>query len=82
MLCPTFAKQHLRCDVVWCSHQGVSQTALVLPVGTLLQRHQPVATATVGHVIPEITGLHAVLSDMASWRRKENTLTGLAGWGR
>lgn len=66
----TFAQQHLRCDVVGCSHQGVSQTALVLPVGSLLQCHQSVTAAAVGHIIPEVTGLHAVLSDMAPWRQK------------
>jgi len=72
---PTFAQQHLRRDVVGRSHQRVSQAALVLPVGALLQRRQPVAAAAVGHVVPEVTGLHAVLSDVAPWR-------GVGGGGR
>lgn len=61
---PTFAQQNLRCNVIRSSHQGVSQAALVLTIGVLLQCHQSVATATVRYVIPEVTGFHAVLSDM------------------
>lgn len=68
---PTFAQQHLRCDVVRCSHQGVSQAALVLPVGALLQCHQPVTATTVRHIVPEVAGLHAVLSHVAPWRQRK-----------
>lgn len=68
---PTFAQQHLWCDVVRCSYQRMSQAALMLPVGALLQCHQTVATATVRHVVPEVTGLHTVLSDVAPWKQKK-----------
>ena len=64
---PTFAQQDLWGDVVGCAHQRVGETPLVLPCRPLLQGHEAVATATVGHVIPEVTGLHAVLPHVTSW---------------
>lgn len=50
----------------------------MLSVGTLLQCHQPVATAAVGHVVPEVTGFHAVLSNVAPCRKieEEDTIQG------
>jgi len=65
---PTFAQQNLWRNVVGRAHQRVGEASLVLPRRPLLQGHQAVATGTVGHVIPEVTGLHAVLPHMASWR--------------
>lgn len=60
----TFAQKHLGGDVIRGPNQGVCQAPLVLLPGSLLQGLQPVPTATVRHVVPEVTGLHAVLPDM------------------
>lgn len=65
----------------------------MLAVGALLQCHQSVTAAAIGHVIPEVTGLHAVLSDVVTWRHKvrnhvvkqgklSDIQPGLAGWER
>lgn len=76
---PTFPEQHFRCDVIWGPDQGVGQAPLVLLPGSLLQGLQPVSTPTIRHVIPEVTGLHAVLPDVAPFHpgimaaKEENT---------
>ena len=57
----TFSEEHFWGDVIWGPNQGVSQTPLVLPPRPLLQGLEPVSTAAVRHVVPEVAGLHAVL---------------------
>lgn len=66
----TFAEEHLWRDVIWSPDQRVCQTPLVLLARPLLQRLQPVPTPTVRHVIPEVAGLHAVLSDVVPFGRE------------
>lgn len=61
----TFSEEHFWRDVIWGPNQGVRQTPLVLLPGSLLQGLQPVSTSTIRHVVPEVAGLHAVLSDVA-----------------
>lgn len=76
---PTFSEEHFRCNVIWGPNQGVCQTPLMLLPGSLLQGLQPVSTTTIRHVVPEVTRLHAVLSDVAPFStrnrgaKEENT---------
>lgn len=62
---PTFPEEYFWSDVIRGPNQGVRQAPLMLLPGSLLQRLQPVPATTVGHVAPQVPGLHAVLSDVA-----------------
>lgn len=56
----TCSEQHFWCYVVGRPHQWVSQTALVLPGLSPLQRLQPVWTAAVAWVFPVFTEVHNI----------------------
>lgn len=74
----TFSEEHFWGDVIWGPNQGMSQTPLMLPPRPLLQGLEPVSTAAIRHVVPEVAGLHAVLPGVTPFhpgsepRREEN----------